>query len=318
LEADQGDRVTKGQVLAVVDRSLLDTQMAQIDASRTQAQATIAQMKAQIGDAEIALRQAGEELERARKLQSKGVATAAQRDNAVNARDSAIARLDSAKKAAAASEAQLGVVDAQRANVLLQIAKTELRAPADGLVLSRDATLGGVVMAGSGPLFRIAIDGEFELAANVPETDLPRLKKGMSAKVEAAGADEGIAGSIRRISPEVDRASRLGSIRIALEDTADARPGIFARAEIELFRRKGIAVPASALIYVGADAFLQSVADGRVKTVPVTLGARADGFVEIVSGLTAGQEVVQRAGTFVADGDRVTPVRAETTGATEP
>ena len=54
---------------------------------------------------------------------------------------------------------------------LVQIGKTEVRAPADGLVLARDATLGGVVSAGSGPLFRIAIDGEFELAANVAETD---------------------------------------------------------------------------------------------------------------------------------------------------
>ena len=75
------------------------------------------------------------------------------------------------------------MVEAQRTNVLVQIAKTELRAPADGLILARNATLGGVVMAQTAPLFRIAIGGEFELAATVAETALPRLAKGMTAEV---------------------------------------------------------------------------------------------------------------------------------------
>jgi HlyD family secretion protein len=140
----------------------------------------------------------------------------------------------------------------------------------------------------------------------------------MKAEVLMAGADSGVAGSIRRIAPEVDQASRLGAIRIALEPGSAARSGNFARGEIELLRREGVAVPSSAIIYKGSDAFLQSVRDGKVTTVPVTLGARADGLVEIVTGLAEGEEVVARAGTFVADGDRVTPVRAETTGAIEP
>ncbi len=314
LNADIADTVKKGDVLAVLDRSMLDTQLAQMDASRAQAEANIAQMQAQIGDAEVAVRQAEEGLARAHALQQKGIATDAQRDNAVNALDSARARLESAKKAVAASQAQLGVVDAQKQNVLVQIEKTELRAPADGLVLARDATLGGVVMAGSGPLFRIAIDSDFELAANVAETDLPRLEKGLKADVAIAGTDTAFPGTIRRISPEVDKASRLGAIRISLAHDANARPGTFARGEIELFRRQGIAVPTPAVMYLGDQPLLQVVEDGRVKTVEVTLGARADGFVEIVSGLSEGQEVVARAGTFVADGDLVTPIRAETAG----
>src|SRR5690606_8934115 len=123
LNADEGELVRKGDVLAVLDRSMLDTQLAQIEASRAQAEANIAQMRAQIGDAEVGVRQAREALERAEALQKKGVATDAQRDNAVNALDSAKAKIDSAEKALKASEAQLGVVDAQRQNVLVQIAK---------------------------------------------------------------------------------------------------------------------------------------------------------------------------------------------------
>ncbi len=318
LNADEGDVVKKGDVLAVLDRSMLDTQLAQIEASRAQAEANIAQMRAQIGDAEVGVRQAKEALDRADALQKKGFAPDAQRDNAVNALDSAKARLDSAEKALKSSEAQLGVVEAQRQNVLVQIGKTELRAPADGLILARNATLGGVVMAGSAPLFRIAIDGEFELAATISGTELPRLANGMKATISLSGLEGLIEGSIRRISPEVDRASRLGSIRIALKPGSPVRAGNFARGEIELVRREGVAVPVSAVLYAGTDAFLQCVEGGKVETRTVTLGTRTDDMVEIASGLSEGEEVVSRAGTFVADGDLVTPVRIEATGAVKP
>ncbi len=318
LNADEGDVVKKGDVLAVLDRSMLDTQLAQIEASRAQAEANIAQMRAQIGDAEVGVRQAQEGLDRADALQKKGVASDAQRDNAVNALDSARAKLDSAEKALAASEAQLAVIDAQKQNVVVQIGKTELRAPADGLILARNATLGGVVMAGSAPLFRIAIGGEFELAATVAETALPKLATGMKASIAVPGLDQPVEGSIRRISPEVSQTSRLGSIRIALAPNSPARAGNFARGEIELVRRAGLAVPASAVMYAGAQAFLQSVENGTVKSRPVTLGVRSGDVIEIASGLTEGDEVVSRAGTFVADGDLVTPVRIEATGAVKP
>lgn len=318
LNADEGDMVRKGEVLAVLDRSLLDTQLAQMDASRVQAEASVAQTRAQIGDAEIGVRQAGEALERAKALQKKGVATQAQLDDAVNAYDSAGAKLVSAQKALAAAEAQIGVIDAQRKNVLVQIEKTEVKAPAGGLVLTRDATLGGIVSAAGGPLFRIAIGAEFELSANVAETALPRLAVGMPARVALAGSRDAVEGKVRRIAPEINQASRLGSLRVALAPGCGARGGNFARGEIEILRREGLAVPASALVYRNADAFLQLVDDGKVKTVPVTVGVRAGAFVEIRAGLAEGQEVVARAGTFVADGDVVTPVRDIETGAIKP
>lgn len=318
LNADIGDSVRKGDVLAVLDRSMLDTQLAQMEATRAQAVASIAQAGAQIADAEVGVRQAEEALSRAKALQAKGVATKAQYDNAVNALDSARARLDMAERGLAASEAQLGVIDAQTQTIRVQIGKTELRAPADGLVLARNATLGGVVAAGGAPLFRIAIDAEFELSADIAETALPTLGAGMKARVSPAGAREALEGSVRRIAPEVRQASRLGEIRIALEPGAPVRAGSFARGEIEVVRREGIAVPSSAVIYRGAESFLQIVADGTVKTAPVTLGVRSGKMVEVISGLEAGQDVVSRAGTFVADGDKVTPVREEKTGAIQP
>jgi HlyD family secretion protein len=315
LNADQGDHVTKGEVLAVLDRSMLDMQLVQNEASRAQAEANISQTESQIADAEVAVRQANEALKRAESLQKKGFATQAELDNAVNAKDSANARLVSAKRALSASGAQLAVIDAQKKSIVIQIDKTEVKAPADGLVLSRNATLGGIVSSSGDPLFRLAIGNEFELAAEVAETALPGLSEGMSAEINVAGWGSPVGGRIRLIAPEVDQASRLGMIRISLPSNPVPRVGNFGRAEIETLSRRGVAVPTSAVIYADRDAFLQKVEDGRVKTVAVKLGARADGYVEVVSGIAAGDEVVSRAGTFVADGDLVTPVRGEETGA---
>lgn len=318
LDVEQGDVVRKGDVLAVLDRAALDVQHAQIRASRAQAVAAAAQVKSQIADAEIGVRQAGEALERARTLQDKGIAAKSQLDSAVNAYDSAKAKLATAEKALAAAEAQIAVVDAQERNVLLQISKTEVKAPAEGLVLARNATLGGIVSVAGGPLFRIAIGSEFELAATVAETALPSISLGMPATVTVAGASAAVEGSVRRISPEINQVTRLGTLRIALGTNSAARAGNFARGEIELVRREGIAVPASALVYRGTQAFLLLVENGRVRTVPVEVGVRAGAFVEIVGGVEEGQDVVARAGTFVTDGDMVTPVREDRTGALRP
>lgn len=317
LNADKGDLVKKGDVLAKLDPTALQTQLVQADASKAQGEASVAQAQAQVTDAEIGVRQASEALERARTLQGKGVSTQAQLDNAVNSFDSANAKLETARRAVTATEAQLAVIAAQRRDVEQRLAKAEVRAPADGLVLARNATLGGIGSASGGALFRIAIDGDLELAATVSETALPRLANGMKVVVHVAGLAP-IEGAIRSVDPEIDPKSRLGTIRISLPKDKDIRPGNFARGEIETLRSDGIAVPVSAVLYRGTDAYVQRVVDGTIQTVAVKLGARAGDAVEIVEGLAAGEEVVSRAGTFVADGDHVTPIRDVKTGALVP
>jgi HlyD family secretion protein len=205
------------------------------------------------------------------------------------------------------------VIAAQRRDIEERLAKTEVRAPADGLVLARNATLGGIVSASGGALFRIAIDGQLELAATVSETSLAALSPGMKVTVRIAGI-EPLDATIRFIDPEIDQKTRLGTVRILLPAHDSVRSGNFARGEIETLRRHGLAAPISAVLYKGSDASVQRVVDGTIRTTPVKLGARAGASVEIVEGLAEGDEIVSRAGTFVADGDKVTPVRDQTTG----
>ncbi len=317
LNADQGDVVKEGDILARLDKSSLEIQLAQIEAQRAQADASIAQSEAQIVDAEIAVRQAQEALERARALSMKGINSKMELDNATNAHDSANARLNTARQALSATKSQLQLVAAQKRDVLLRLEKADVRAPASGVVLSRNALLGGIVSFNAGPLFRIARDRDFELAANIPEVDLPRLKENMPVSVRVSGLDDPVAGRVRLISPEITASSRLGSVKIALDRNPSIRPGNFARAVVELTRREGVNVPLSAVVYHGTSALVQVVKDGVIESRKVELGIRSDRAVEVLQGLGEGEDVVARAGTFVANGDRVTPVRVtdEATGA---
>lgn len=317
LNADQGDVVKEGDILARLDKSSLEIQLAQIEAQRAAAEASIAQSEAQIVDAEIAVRQALEALGRARALSAKGINSKMELDNATNAHDSANARLNTARQALAATKSQLQLVAAQKRDVMLRIQKADVRAPASGVVLSRNALLGGIVSFNAGPLFRMARDQDFELAANIPEVDLPRLKENMPVAVRVSGLEEPVSGRVRLISPEITASSRLGSVKIALERNPAIRPGNFARAVIELARRDSISVPLSAIVYHGKSALVQVVKDGVVESRKIDLGIRSDRAVEVLKGLNEGEDVVARAGTFVANGDRVTAVRVtnEATGA---
>jgi HlyD family secretion protein len=318
LNADIGDMVNQGDVLAKLDASTLVTQMAQFEAQEAQNAASRAQTEAQIVDAEIGVRQAQESFDRAQKLAKSGVAAPASLDTARNSLDSANAKLNTARQGLAAVDAQAKLIAAQKSELALRIEKAEVKAPADGLVLARNAQLGAVVSGAGGPLFRIAWAGKSEFAADVPEMTLANVKVGAPVDVTVTGNAEPLKGEVRLIGPEISAATRLGKVYVSLPDGATVKPGAFARGEIELIRRVAVSVPSSALLFRGSDAYLLVIKDGVAEARMVKSGARAGGYVEISEGLAEGEDVIERAGTFIADGDKVTPIRKdETTGATK-
>jgi HlyD family secretion protein len=126
--------------------------------------------------------------------------------------------------------------------------------------------------------------------------------------VTPAGASVALEGEIRLIAPEVDKQSRLGRVRVALKGNPPVAIGSFARGLIETGRKNAVTLPLSAITYARSGATVQSVSDGKVTTKKVQLGLAGDGRAEIVSGIADGESVVARAGTFVRDGDVITPV----------
>lgn len=309
LLAEEGDRVATGQVLARLSRTTLEVQRAQNEAQTAKAQAAIDQAKAQIVEAEANLVQANNAFDRTKALRDSGNASLETFDQRAAVARGSQARLNSAKQALAMAQADLALSQAQGRDIEVRLARTEIKAPKAGIVSRRNAKLGAMAtLAAAEPLFKIIADGAIELEADVAEVELPNLKLGQMVAVTPAGSDKPLEGTIRLISPEVDKASRLGRLRIALTGNPPVAVGSFARGVIETGRKTSIVLPLSAITYARGAAMVQAVKDGRVTTKKVTLGLIGGGRAEIASGLAEGESVVARAGTFVRDGDAITPV----------
>ena len=310
IEAEVGDWVEAGAVLARLSDAALKLQRSQLDATRASAEAAIAQAEAQLLEAEAMRDEALRERDRAEKLSRQGVTSTAATDTARSNAATALARTTAAAQARTAAEAQLRLVEAQIADVELQLRRTAITAPVAGRVTGRDARIGAIA-AGGAPLFAIMRDGALELRADVAEQDVLALAPGQRATLRVAGRAEPIAGEIRLVEPTVDADTRLGRVRIGIDAPETVRAGMFAEAEIEARVADALAAPVSALRSVEGGAEVYRVRDGVVEIVPVVAGIRDGALVEVVSGLSRGDLVVAKSGAFVRDGDRINPVPAK-------
>jgi hypothetical protein len=132
----------------------------------------------------------------------------------------------------------------------------------------------------------------------------------MPAKLRLPGVEAEVAGQVRLVNEEVDKASRTGKVRIALFDASHARPGAFASGEVDLARRDGVGAPSSALRRDGDLARVLVVRDGRVEERRVTPGIVEGDEVEIRNGVAVGETLVARAAAFLRPGDVVRPMLA--------
>jgi len=153
------------------------------------------------------------------------------------------------------------------------------------------------------------------MEAQVPETALARIAVGQPVEIHSAGVDAVIEGKVRLVAPRIDSASRLGRVRIALDAEAKVNAGAFARGTVEIARHAGVVLPQSAIVTVDGKPTAQVVKDGKVETRSLETGISGNDVVEVRSGVAEGEDVILRAGTFVRDGDQVTPVMASAQGA---
>lgn len=175
-----------------------------------------------------------------------------------------------------------------------------LRAPAAGLVTQVRTTVGAPASLQAGPMFRIAVNNEVELDAEVPSIHVLKLNPGASARVSREDGPD-LVGRVRLVSPEIDRKTQMGHVRLSLSEDPTLRIGMFARANINARRSCGVAIPRSAIDHLT----VQVVNGDIVETRRVRIGLISDTAVEILEGLKAGEIVVADAGTSLHDGDRV-------------
>lgn len=276
LNVDEGDRVTQGQVLARLNRSILDAQLAQTNAQIISARASAAEA-------------AGNE-RRAVELGQKGFVSKQS--------------IDQRHSAAVTARAQIAMFEAQREEIEARLKQTVITAPSDGVIAVRGVSQGQVVGTGT-ELFRIIRDGKLEWNAELPDYQLTELRLGQSAKV-TIGGQSNIEGTIRLISEKIDEKSRNGVVHVELPADARLRSGMFARGEIVGGDTRVLTVPQAAVVTKDGESYVFKVAgDGRAQQTKVETGARTANLVEIRRGLERGVPVVLDGAGLLSDGDQV-------------
>jgi len=185
-------------------------------------------------------------------------------------------------------------------------APTSLRAPAAGLVTEVKTIVGAPASPQAGPMFRISVNNEIELDAEVPAVHMLKLNPGATARISRDSAPD-LVGRVRLVSPQIDRTTQLGHIRISLTNNPSLKVGMFARANIDAKRSCGVAVPRTAIDHLT----VQVVKGNTVETRRVRTGLVSDTDIEILEGLAEGEIVVADAGSSLHDGDQIKTMFAE-------
>jgi HlyD family secretion protein len=278
--ADVGQWVRKGQVLARLDPALI--------------QAQVAQQQALAAQADAQAKQAEDQAQRVADLDNAGVLSEEQIRQ----------RRFQAQAARATAQAQAAALRDMRTRASL----LSVTAPVSGLVLEKTVRPGDMAAAGGASAwFRLAKDGVVELQAQMSEDDLARIRLGQHARVTLPGG-ETVVGVVRLVSPQIDPQTKLGYVRVTLPVRPDIRAGGFGRAVFEDASGPVLSVPETAVRYDADGASVMVVGpDDRVKRAPVRTGLRGGGLVQLVDGPPAGTVIVERAASFLLDGDRVRP-----------
>jgi multidrug efflux pump subunit AcrA (membrane-fusion protein) len=185
-----------------------------------------------------------------------------------------------------------------------------LTAPSAGLVTQSTASVGAVASPRGEPLFRIMIDNEIELEADVPSIHVPKLKSGETARIKLEDGTE-LIGQVRLVPAQIDQTTQLGGARLSVAQDPSLRVGMFTRATIDASQSCGVAVPRDAIFHQTEGTSVQVVRNRTVETRRVRVGLSSDTSFEINEGLKEGDIVVANAGTSLHDGDQVQPIFAE-------
>jgi len=278
IYVESGDRVSRGQLLAKIDESVLAPQVASLGAALDQARA----------EADLARA----EYRRAESVQASGALS--------------FEEIERRKSAAISADAKVKLAAAQLAEMQARLGRTDVRAPADGTILTRTVEVGQTVTPGGSALFRLSEGGEVELRGQVAEQDMPLLKVGQKATVKLTGISRPFEGQIRLLGAVIDPQTRLGSVRVALEPDVDLRPGAFAKADVTVSHAQRVIVPQTAVLTDEKGSYVMLVdPQGRVERRNVKVAETSSEGVLVAAGLSNTDHVVTTAGAFLQEGERV-------------
>ena len=288
-----GDRVSRGQRIAKIEDFELVEQIKQQEAAQEVSQATIRQR-----ETDLALARTG--LERSMSLFEKKLIAKQVLDDSESRYQSAQAQLDLARAQAQQSRARLD-------ELKINLGNTIITSPVNGFI-SRRLVDPGASVGQNAPIVEVVDISRVRLIANVVEKDLKQLQSGDVTRVEVdAYPGETFMGRIARVSPVLDPATRTAPIEVEIPNPSyRLKPGMYARVSITLDTTKdALVVPANALVDLGGRrGVFQPLSETAVFRA-VQVGNEQGQLVEILGGLTEGQEVITTGSGQLRDGDRI-------------
>src|SRR5688572_19370595 len=288
-----GDRVARGQRIAKIEDFEIVEQVKQAEAAQEVAAATIRQREA---DLQLALTN----VERSRNLFQRQLLPKQTLDDNEARYQAAVAQIDLAKAQSTQSRARL---DELRIN----LANTVIVSPVNGFVAKRGVDPGAFVSQNA-PVVDVVDISRVRLVVNVVERDLKELKAGDGAKVEVdAFPGETFQGRIARVAPVLDPATRTAPIEIEVPNTDfRLKPGMYARAGITTpVKKDALVVPLDAVADLGGRRGVFQHLNGVAVFRTVEIGTEGEQFVEVLGGLSEGDQVITTGARALRDGDRI-------------
>lgn len=304
VRVQPGDTVKAGQLIAMIDSRDIETSRRQAEAGRREAQDAQPEADSGVAAAKAQLDLAESSHRRMKSLFDDKSITAQEFDEAE-------ARLKTARAAYGMAQAKRRQLDSKVLQAEEAVAQTKLQAsftnviaPFAGTVIERKAEPGMLASPGT-PIAVVEQSGAYRLEASVDETRLRKVRPGMAVRVHLDAFDKDLAARVDEVVPALDPGSHSFIVKVNLPGVPGLRSGVFGRVLFEFGERETMAVKASSLAHDGQIDRLfiaeGNVARGRV----VKAGTRSGEMVEILSGLSAGELVIDHPPQTLSDGARI-------------
>jgi RND family efflux transporter MFP subunit len=304
MAVDLGSRVSRGQLIARVDPTDYNIRLQQAEAGLAQARVRLGLPPGGSSDsvdpgdtppvreARAVLEEARSNRERYQSLLTSGLVSKADFDQVQSQARVAESRYQDAFEEIRNRQALASQRRAEAALARQQLADTAVYASFDGVVQQRIASIGEFLAAGA-PVAEIVKINPLRFRADVPERDAATIRIGQTIQIAVDGAPHEYTGRVTRLSPTITERTRVLQMEADIPNDGALRAGSFARATIVTdTSATSLAVPKEALVTFAGIEKVVLVEKGKTKEKPVTTGRRTGAWVEVLSGVKAGDEVV--------------------------
>jgi RND family efflux transporter MFP subunit len=299
-----GERVREGQELVTLDARDLEANQRRAEAGHAEVQSAIPEADNAVAAAKANLDLAQATFKRMAELAAKKSISTQEFDETTAKLKSAQANYEMARSRRAQLDSKMAQAEEEVRAATVMRNYARIAAPFAGVVTARSVEPGNLASPGM-PLLIIERDGVYRLEASVDESRVPAVRLGQTVQVALEALDKTLNARVSEIVPAVDAASRAYTVKIDLPPVPQLRSGMFGRALFPLGSRKLVAVPRAALQERGQLVSVFVAEDGAARTRLVTTGQRSQDFIEVLSGLSAGEKLIQPVPQGLVDGARI-------------